>query len=274
MAYITKTNLFTGPRFGSQMTQYAGMHSVAKKLNSEFVFTEEHMQDIVVDGYLFDAFNLTNRIIPTKDVQFSSFTMREMVVDDRVFSLPTDRNWDIGGWFNSYRYFHEYQDEIQKIFTFKDHIHSVAKTNIDKIRDNEPYPLVSLHVRRGDYLTHFSLVMGLKYYSDALSVFYNKFDGKYFKLVVFSDDISWCKQNILGENAIYVEGNENYVDMCMMTMCDHHIIANSSFSWWGAYLNPSITKEVVCPYYYIGPMDREHQYINGTYFPENWHAIA
>ncbi len=161
--YITKTNLFTGPRFGSQMTQYAGMYSVAKKLNAEFVFIEEHMRDVAVDGHLFDTFDLPDRIVQKKDIQFSYFHMREMVVDDRVFLLPTDRNWDIGGWFNSYRYFHEYQGEIQRIFTFKDSISSVARDNIDKIRNNESYPLVSLHVRRGDYLTHFSLVMGLKY---------------------------------------------------------------------------------------------------------------
>ena len=271
--YITKTNLFTGPRFGSQMTQYAGMYSVAKKLNAEFVFIEEHMRDVVVDGHLFDTFDLPDRIVQKKDIQFSYFHMREMVVDDRIFLLPRDRNWDIGGWFNSYRYFHEYQGEIQRIFTFKDSISSVARDNIDKIRNNESYPLVSLHVRRGDYLTHFSLVMGLKYYREALSVFYEKFDYNYFKLVVFSDDIPWCKANITGENVTYVEGNTNYVDMSMMTMCDHHINANSSFSWWGAYLNPSLNKTVVCPFQYIGPMDHEHQYINGTYFPENWHAI-
>lgn len=271
--YITKTNLFTGPRFGSQMTQYAGMYGVEKELNAEFVFLKEHLRDVELDGHLLEAFNLPNKIVSKNDIQFSHIAMKETVVDDRVFSLPRDRNWDIGGWFNTYRYFHKYEKEIQKLFTFKDHIQSVAASNIQKIRDNEAYPLVSLHVRRADYLTNFSLVMGLNYYRDALSVFYDKFDNHYFKLIVFSDDIPWCKENIVGENVVYVENNTNYVDMSMLTMCDHHIIANSSFSWWGAYLNPSQNKTVVCPYQYIGPMDREHQYINGMYFPENWHAI-
>ena len=274
MTYITKTNLFTGPRVGSQMTQYAGMYSVAKRMNAEFVLLEEHMHDVVVDGHLFDAFSIPNRIVSKNDIQFSPFTLREVVLDDRVFSLPTNQNWDIGGWFNTYRYFHEYKEDIQTLFTFKDEIRSVAIDNINKIRDNEPYPLVSLHVRRGDYLTHFSLVMGLRYYQDALSVFYDKFDGNYFKLVVFSDDIPWCKANIMGENVIYVENNTNYVDMCMLSLCDHNIAANSGFSWWGAYLNTSPTKLVVCPYQYIGALDREHQYINGTYFPDNWLPIA
>jgi len=273
MTYITKTNLFTGPRFGSQMTQYAGMYSVAKRMNAEYVFLEEHMHDVVVDGHLLDAFNLPNRIVSKNDIQFSPFKLREVVMDDMVYSLPPNQNWDIFGWFNTYRYFHEYKEDIQAIFTFKEEIRAVAEDNINKIRDDEPYPLVSLHVRRGDYLTHFSLVMGLQYYQEALSVFYDKFDGHYFKLVVFSDDIPWCKANIVGENVIYVEGNTNYVDMSMLTMCDHHIAANSSFSWWGAYLNPSPTKLVVCPHQYIGELDREHQYINGSYFPSEWRAI-
>jgi hypothetical protein len=255
------------------MAQYAGMYSVAKRMNAELVFLEEHMHDVVVDGHLFDAFNIPDRIVSKNDIQFSSFKLREMVLDDRVYSLPTNQNWDIRGWFNTYRYFHEYKEDIQTIFTFKDDIRLTAAANIDKIRNNEPYPLVSLHIRRGDYLTHFSLVLGLEYYKEALSVFYDKFDGNYFKLVVFSDDIPWCKVNIMGENVIYVENNTNYVDMCMLSMCDHSIIANSSFSWWGAYLNPSPTKSVVCPYQYIGELDREHQYINGSYFPNEWRAI-
>jgi hypothetical protein len=273
MNYITKTNLFTGPRFGSQMTQYAGMYSVAKKTNAEYVFLEEHMCDVAVDGHIFEAFHIPNRIVSKNDIKFSKFTMREVVLDDNVYHLPSNQNWDIGGWFNTYRYFNEYMEEIQNIFTFKDDIRSIAINNIDKIRDNEPYPLVSLHVRRGDYLTKFSLVLGLKYYQDALSVFYDKFDGNYFKLVVFSDDIPWCKANITGENVIYVEDNINYVDMCMQSMCDHNIVANSSFSCWGAYLNTSQNKTVVCPHQYIGALDLEHIYMNGTYFPNGWVSI-
>lgn len=273
MSYITKTNLFTGPRFGSQMTQYAGMYSVARKLNTEMVFLKEHVRDVVTDGHLFDAFDLPDKIVSKNDIQFSPFALREMVMDERVFSLPTNQNWDIGGWFNTFHYYHEYVEEVQKLFTFKSDIRETATANIDKIRNDEPYPLVSLHVRRGDYLTNFSLTVGLQYYSEALSVFYNKFDGNYFKLVIFSDDIPWCKENISGENVTYIDGNTNYVDMCMMSMCDHHIIANSSFSWWGAYLNTSQDKTVVCPHQYIGPIDREHQYINGAYFPKTWHSI-
>jgi hypothetical protein len=157
------------------------------------------------------------------------------------------------------------------IFKFKSDIVKQAKSNLDIIKDNEQYPIVSLHVRRGDYLQVSSLNLTLDYYSEAISIFLEKFP--YFKLLVFSDDIEWCKEYIVGEHVFYSEHNSNYVDMCMMTMCDHNIIANSTFSWWGAYLNQNVDKIVVCPKNYIGPSDPEAQFINNNYFPKDWISL-
>lgn len=271
--YITKTNLSLGPQFGSQMTQYAGMYAVSRKLGSEIVFTEQQMP-LFRGVKLFDAFNLTNKIIDNSEIQTSSFVLNDTIMDERVFELDRTLNWDIGGLFHTYQYFHEYERDVQNVFSFRPEICAVAGHQIGAIRDGESYPLVALHVRRGDYLAVSSLNLPTTYYERALSVFYDKLDGTYFKLIVFSDDIEWCKQNILGENVFYSENNSNYVDMCMMSMCDHHIIANSSFSWWGAYLNQSQTKIVVCPTEYIGPADQAHQFINGNYFPSTWVSIS
>lgn len=273
MSYICKTNLSAGPQFGSQMTQYAGLYAVSRKLDAEIVFILEQM-NFFRGVKLFDAFSLHNKIIGMNDIKFSSFTLKhDECLDSRVFNLSPSVNWDIGGLFHTCKYFHEYEKDIQNIFTFKDSIKEVATQKINEIKQSESYPLVSLHIRRGDYLEVSSLNLDLSYYNEALSIFLNKFDNNYFKLVVFSDDISWCKQNIIGENVFYSENNSNYVDMCMMSMCDHHIVANSSFSWWGAYLNPSSDKLVVCPYEYIGSSDTQHQFINGNYFPDSWTSI-
>lgn len=271
--YITKANLSMGPQLGSQMTQYAGMYALAKKLNAEIVFTQQQMS--VFRGVkLFEAFNFSNRIVDGTELQLSSFVLDDVVVDTRVFSLDKHLNWDIGGWFHTYHYFHEYEIELRDVFSFRDEIKQIAKQHINTIRNTESYPLVSLHVRRGDYLTVSSLNISTSFYQDAISILLEKFENTYFKLVVFSDDIEWCKQNILGENVFYSEHNSNYVDMCMMSMCDHNIIANSSFSWWGAYLNPSESKTVICPREYVGPSDRTHQFINSNYFPDTWTSIG
>jgi len=272
MSYITKTNLSLGPQFGSQMSQYAGLYSVAKKLNFEIKLFEEFIHDFR-GVKLFDAFNLINQRCSISDVSpnIQKYILKESIIDSDVFSIDSNVNWDIQGWFHLYHYWHEYRSDLLDIFKFKQEIYDQAKLNLDTIRNQEQYPIVSLHVRRGDYLQVASLNLTLDYYSEAISIFLEKFP--YFKLLVFSDDIDWCKEYIVGENVFYSERNSNYVDMCMMTMCDHNIIANSTFSWWGAYLNQNVDKIIVCPKNYIGPSDPEAQFINNNYFPAEWISL-
>jgi hypothetical protein len=88
----------------------------------------------------------------------------------------------------------------------------------------------SLHVRKGDYLAHngFFLDLGVEYYAEAMS----RTQGPY---LVFSDDIDWCRANLPGD-CLFVEHNRDYEDLFLMAACDEHIMANSTFSWWGAWL--------------------------------------
>lgn len=272
MSYVTKTNLSLGPQFGSQMGQYAGLYTLSKKLNLEIKLFEECINQF--RGIkLFDAFELDHHRCSINDVDMNlyKYTLKDVIIDTDVFSIDPHKNWDIEGWFHLYHYWHEYRDDLIKIFQFKPEIFDIAIRNIDNIRENESYPIVSLHVRRGDYLQVASLNLSLNYYNRAISIFLEKFT--YFKILIFSDDIEWCKQHITGENVFYSENNSNYVDMCMMTLCDHNIIANSTFSWWGAYLNQNINKIVVCPEDYIGPADRISQFMNKNYYPAEWISL-
>lgn len=272
MSYITKTNLSLGPQFGSQMGQYAGLYAVSKKLNFEIKLFEEYIHQFR-EVKLFDAFNLDHQRCSIKDVSpiIQRYELKESIIDSDVFSIDNNSNWDIQGWFHLYHYWHDYRDDLIKIFQFKPHIFDIAIRNIETIRENESYPIVSLHVRRGDYLQVSSLNLTLDYYNEAISIFLERFP--YFKVLVFSDDIDWCKEYIVGENVFYSENNSNYVDMCMMTLCDHNIIANSTFSWWGAYLNQNTNKIVVCPKNYIGSADPDAQFINNNYYPNDWISL-
>ena len=272
MSYITKTNLSVGPQFGSQMGQYAGLYAVSKKLNLEIKLFDEYIHQFR-GVKLFDAFELDHHRCSISDVPpiDKKFSLKDIKVDLDVFSLDPALNWDIDGWFHLYHYWHEYQDDLIKIFQFKSNILNQAISNIKKVRESESYPIVSLHVRRGDYLQVASLNLTLDYYSEAISIFLEKFP--YFKLLVFSDDIDWCKEYIVGDNVFYSENNSNYVDMCMMSLCDHNIIANSTFSWWGAYLNQNPEKIVVCSEDYIGPSDIANQFINKNYYPNDWVSL-
>lgn len=117
---------------------------------------------------------------------------------------------------------------------------------------------VSLHIRRGDYTTaQFNSFFGTvpeSYYQQAISTLKAKISKP--KFFVFSDDIPWCRSNLrIGDEAMFVDwnkGKESYKDLVMMSYCRHNIIANSSFSWWGAWLNQNQNKIVIAPKKWFG----------------------
>lgn len=109
---------------------------------------------------------------------------------------------------------------------------------------------VSLHVRRGDYLKIQDChpVLHKEYYEEAIKLLGN--DRKY---AIFSDDPDWCRVNLNIPNSVIVRGNTDEEELYMMSLCSDNIIANSSFSWWGAYLNLNPHKRVVAPLRWFGP---------------------
>lgn len=124
----------------------------------------------------------------------------------------------------------------------------------------KPIDKVAIHVRRGDYVGHDFYVdlMKIDYYKKAMSFFPEK------EFIVISDDITWCENQKLFNGCEFVHGTE-IEDMNVMAACTGHIIANSSFSWWGAYISP-YSKFVVAP-------SREHWYTDGlerTKCPDAW----
>jgi hypothetical protein len=97
----------------------------------------------------------------------------------------------------------------------------------------------AIHVRRGDYLNlqHFHPVVTIDYIDTAKVLLYGHGITKF---LVFSDDISWCKDNFIGDKYIFIEGEKDYVELFLMARCDYKIISNSTFSWWGAYLSDKV----------------------------------
>jgi len=271
MSFITKKDLAIGPQFGSQMGQYAGLYAVSKMTGHEIVFLDECMR--VGHGVkLFDAFDLKDKIIDGRNIKFNDYSPKDIPFDTSVFNISKDENWNFGGCFHTYNYWHDYREDLLKIYTFKPHIVKQAEEYLSKIRHPE-FPTISLHFRRTDYLKVSSLNLSNSYYNDAMKTICDQLNAYSYTILIFSDDIKWCKANLGGENVFYSENNSNYVDMCMMSMCDHNIIANSTFSWWGAYLNQNKNKKVVCPMQYIGPSDIHHQFINRNYYPKEWIAL-
>lgn len=268
-SYITKTNLTLGPQLGSQMFQYAGLYAVSKRLNMDIVFLKEYI-NLQRGIKLFDAFDLDPRIVSSKDISFNIYELKETECDNEVFGLDPKLNWDIRGWFHLYYYFDRFTNDVKHLFSFKSDIQEEAKKKMNSImKDKEGEPIVSVHFRRGDYLQVSSLNLSFDYYNAAFQKISNYVP--YFNVLVFSDDIAWCKENINGENVYFSENNSNYVDMCMMSMCDHNIIANSTFSWWGAHLNNNPSKIVICPEYYLD--SKSENFINKNYYPKDWISL-
>lgn len=109
---------------------------------------------------------------------------------------------------------------------------------------------VSIHIRRGDYLsvkenTEIFAQCGLDYYHKSINYFENTYGNiTYF---VFSDDIDWTKKHFIGDNFVFIDGNPAEIDMFLMSNCKHNILANSTFSWWGAWLNTNSNKQIIAP---------------------------
>ncbi|MDO8208683.1 MAG: alpha-1,2-fucosyltransferase [Gallionella sp.] len=160
-------------------------------------------------------------------------------------------NCYLAGYWQSEKYFQEVASVIRSDFTFKS---PLLNKNAECAKQINQVNAVSLHVRRGDYANNPKTaathgLCSLDYYRAAIQHVSEQAQNPHF--FVFSDDIAWVKNNLkIDYPHQYVEhnyGEESYNDMRLMSMCKHHIIANSSFSWWGAWLNPRADKIVVAP---------------------------
>lgn len=158
------------------------------------------------------------------------------VFDEHLLDSAADIYLD--GYWQNERYFSGIKRVLQEDFALKEPLGAVARNYLEKIQAGNA---VSLHVRRGDYVSnaHTNAVHGvcsLDYYQRAVELMQTKVDSPVF--FVFSDDIPWCRENLkLEAPVVYTESVARDVeDLELMKHCAHHIIANSSFSWWGAWL--------------------------------------
>lgn len=161
-----------------------------------------------------------------------------------------------GSW-QSEKYFSDIETILRYDIALKEKLGSKAKLFKDRIKQVEDNGGVStsMHIRRCDYITNkyanaYHGVLDMTYYQKAISTLQSKLCGKQLVLFVFSDDITWVKENFKTE-VPYVCVSRDEIsdseDMFLMSQCNHNIITNSSFSWWGAWLNPSKNKIVIAP---------------------------
>lgn len=166
----------------------------------------------------------------------------------------------IDGYWQHYRYFENVPSQIFDELTLKEPYPFEAQIFLDKIINNES--AVALHIRRGDYVTDPNAqslmgVLPLDYYRQAIVYVKSRVEKPIF--YVFSDDLQWASENLkLDADIVLIDiaqGKLDYIELDLMSKCKHAIIANSSFSWWGAFLNRNPEKIIVAPAQWVVPVE-------------------
>ena len=256
-------------QLGNQMFQYAATKGIARKLGVSYTIPDhtESIRDALGNNLhieLFKCFNFkpenTGLIPSDKFLSEEGFHYQ-----NKFFNADRRNDFSLYGFFQTEKYFKHIEDEIRQDFKFNSTIQGECEPIVDEIFDQGP---IALHIRRGDFLinsgNHHNL--SLDYYEEALSKF-----APDREVILFSDDIFWaCSQELFKPDRFLLsEGNSSYHDLYMMTQCSDFIIANSTFSWWGAWLGN--TGRVIAPYKWFGP-NNSHLNTQDLY-PEHWEII-
>ena len=202
--------------------------------------------------YRLGEFHLAgDETIETTDAPWEEVTApnRSMLYTDRgyrfyreVLDLPDGAK--LRGYFAGEKYFADVQGRIRTDFQLRDPLRSGRIAGEVETLKRPGRSLVSVHVRRGDYLAVRSdgaLVIDIGRTRAAMARFHKA------EFIVFSDDRSWCEEHLVGDCVSMSPFESDLDDLIAMSLCDHHIIANSTFSWWGAWLNPDPGKVVMTP---------------------------
>lgn len=279
---------------GNQMFQYAVGRCLAHKCKTELKLDIQGFNSYKLRNYDLNHFNIVENFVTFTDLAQVSFDSDRFIVkllNNIVSHIPSVKpieyikeeklsfqqkilglsgNVYLDGYWQNERYFLEIKDIIIKEFSIVSSLSSMSQDIEEQVKDCES---VSIHVRRGDYVSDpktnsFHGTCGLEYYYKAINMIYKTVDNPHF--FIFSDDPEWASCNIQPkEPTTYIRHNnssKDYEDMYLMSMCKHHIIANSSFSWWGAWLSSYKKKIVVAPKRWF--FDEK---ANGEYeLPEGW----
>ena len=248
---------------GNQMFQYAALMGIAKNRGYDMcICPKEYVGSrIPIKNTIIDCFNLNTKFELSRNKVISE---RSFSFDQNLFENCPD-DIDLHGYFQSEKYFSHIKDDILKEFTFKKEISVPAKELFKSVFGEQE--VISLHIRRGDYVLNPNHpVQPLEYYQKALN-----FLPESSPVLIFSDDSDWCNQQELfsADRFTVSEGNDAFTDLFLQSQCTYHIICNSSFSWWGAWLANS--KQVIAPQNWFGGQCSKHD-TSDLYCP-SWKVI-
>lgn len=228
------------------VTEYEGRNARPIRLSvfdAKYNMPTEVEMKCLMDSYMDMVSKVRRKLTGRKT---AAYIEKSQLFDSKVWEM--DRAYLIGCW-QSEKYFRDVKEEVRKAFTFKNlELSKEMQSYKNTMKNNNS---VSVHIRRGDYLEVDEVYGGIcteEYYEKAMKQMEEEMPDCHF--FIFTNDVPWVKEHMTGKNVTVVEGNDEdagYIDMYLMTCCKHYILANSSFSWWGCYLNPSKEKKVIAP---------------------------
>jgi len=243
---ITCTCIGNKGRLGNQLFQLAAVMGIANENDLEPVLSKDIFNTQL--GQIMDLSKLnTNR--------YTHPALKIIINEDKhsVYSkTPLEKNmytYDIDGYYQSYLYFKDIEDKIHDTFKIKQQLldNIISKYPSCKFKNS-----IGVHVRRGDYISEENLKTytqcNSEYYYTAVNKIIDKLKNESYTIIICSDDINWCKQNLNINNAIYSNNISWDEDFTLLSQCQHQIMANSTFSWWSAYLKPvNMIHHIVAP---------------------------
>ena len=231
-------------RTGNMMFQIANGFVKSLEYNRQFVVPSAESSSKHLEKDLFRKLDFT---ITNSPSQNDSKHIWGPFIYSNVEAPADDRPTVYAGWYQSEKFFGNHSENVRDLF-------SPTLNFVNKAINDFPFlnnsVVGAINVRRGDYLTQPTRhpVVTLNYINKALEQL-----PRCDKILVLSDDIKWCKENIKTDNLVFVENYWDCEGIWLLSLCDHFIISNSTFSWWGAWLSKSDNKVVISPSTWFGP---------------------
>jgi hypothetical protein len=252
-----------------------GLGNYLFQISCAFDYSIKYNKNLIIDDK--NAYEVHKKIETYKNNIFQNLKFEHLsnedidcIYEEKDFTyneIPqTDKNLLLDGYFQSEKYFEENKNKIKSLFECEKELKILLFKKFSFITNEKT---CSIHVRRGDYLklSDHHPSQSLQYYEAAIENF-----DKERLFVVFSDDIEWCKNEFkkIDKKFIFMEKNTDYEDLYLMSFCNDNIICNSTFSWWGAWLNNNNNKKIIAPNKWFGP---RILFDTKDLIPKNWMII-
>lgn len=254
---------------GNMLFQIAATYALAKKQNTSCSFPnmEEHLNYLNID----DKYNPSLQHAKEYKIIFSKLNTSSPNQYIPTYNYPFEyndfippNNSFIDGFFQSEKYFKDCRNEILDLF----YPQESGLQIIEQSLKNLPKKFNVIHVRLGDYLNNpnFHFNLPFSYFHQAIK----KLDSSY-PYIIFSDTIDLCKKNFIGNQFLFLDGLKDYIELFLMANGQNCIISNSSFGWWGAWLNNNSNKRVLAPTKWFGPA--ANVFNTKDIIPDNWEKV-